>query len=70
MTDQIQPPPGYTSEPPSEPGWYRCWNEIAGYGVMAVRGPDSYPGLYVWGDDGKFPVDEVDGYWGSKIEFP
>ena len=29
MSD-LQPPPGYVSTPPSEPGWYRVWNPDEG----------------------------------------
>ena len=70
MTNQPQPPAGYTAEPPTEPGWYRVWSK------------DFRPGgpfivMEVWSNTlselcvaGPFRVTECDGwFWGPRVEF-
>lgn len=67
---KIQPPPGYVSTPPSEPGWYRVW-----CADCPRRGP--FKVMEVWrgqtGDlrvnNGLWFVTEVDCFWGLKVEF-
>lgn len=74
MSDPIQPPTGYKSEPPTEEGWYR----IAGYhhGMYHYRclrveyTPNGELGY--WSDSGSRwrPLSWVGEWWGTRVEFP
>ncbi len=73
MSDNaIQPPPGYTSEPPTEEGWYRLWKVVDEYGE------DGYSVTQVlWSNlskklvyDNDMPITRVGGcFWGPKVRF-
>lgn len=68
MSDPIQPPPGYTAEPPSEAGEYKIWCTATGeFSVAVVRRERNL--IYVWGDDGKVCVEDIACLWGPKVEF-
>ena len=64
MTNNIKPPEGYVSTPPSEPGWYRVWID-GGYAVKHVlRDPRGKLGVSCW------DLCELTGWlWGPKVEF-
>lgn len=68
MTEQRTPPPGYTSEPPTEPGWYRVWCADFYDGPYRVKHVLRDPR----GELGVSCLDlcELTGwYWGPKVEF-
>lgn len=70
MSDPIQPPPGYTTEPPTEPGWYRVWKSDFYHGpfrveeVYMVRPGELCTCLLL-------NVNACEGwYWGPRVDFP
>lgn len=70
---EVTPPPGYTTTPPTEEGWYRVWSDdfLGFYRVTEVWRSRS------WGEtsgelcvNGPWRVDNLDGwFWGPKVEF-
>jgi hypothetical protein len=68
---EIQPPPGYTSTPPTEPGWYKVWNRK--FDPHPFRMEEVYRPFYVrelhhgngWKLNG--PIDGW--FWGPRVEF-
>lgn len=70
MSKEIQPPPGYTSTPPTEEGWYKVWCADfykKPFRVVEVWGNPWGKELLVNGSD----VRELDGWhwYPAKIEF-
>ena len=74
MSDPIQPPPGYTTEPPTAPGWYR----VAGvnrdtrkkyrYKVVQVEKHSEFYLAY-WSVSGArwCPLSGIRDWWDSRL---
>jgi hypothetical protein len=72
MTDNIQPPEGYTSEPPKEPGWYKVWDESWGdppFRIVRVFWSSGYKCLWVY-REGRLSDVKYFRWHPAKIEFP
>lgn len=72
MSDPIQSPPGYTSDLPTEVGWYKVWNpkfHKSPFRVKEVRRNSWGTNLFI---SGPFDVRDCKGwYWNhERVKFP